>query len=384
MTGRFRAKKSPYFMNLLVFNIRTDADHPTQAVTTRWLKAFSRYYERIFVITIHAGRLDLPDNVEVYPLKRGDTGRPGMILRFYSLLFSLLLNHKVDAVFVHQAVLLGALAGPVLLIRKIPMVMWRSHKGRSFVLRVCHFFCRAVITSSKDAFPFKSRKLIVSGHGIDTDAFAPREDGKEGHDGPFIIGYVGRYSPVKRIEILLQALSILIEAGYDEVKVHLYGLTQNSRERKYFQYLENLVKERDLKQRVIFHGAVSNWEVPGLMQGFDLMVSQQKTGGTDKAVLECMSAGVPLIMATESFNSYLPNSVVNKLIFPSGTPEEMASKMAEIIRMGKRERSAMGRTLREVVENHHSLKHLGETVLGLFRDLTVKRDSHGPSIKGLF
>ncbi|MBW1723316.1 MAG: hypothetical protein JRJ78_14830 [Deltaproteobacteria bacterium] len=34
-------------MNLLVFNIRTDADHPTQGVTTGWLNALGARFEHI-------------------------------------------------------------------------------------------------------------------------------------------------------------------------------------------------------------------------------------------------------------------------------------------------------------------------------------------------
>ena len=349
-------------MNLLVFNIRTDAEHPTQAITVRWLNEFSLYYKKIYVITIHAGRFSLPDNVTVYPLKKGNIGRFVMILRFYYLLLYLLSKKKVNAVFVHQAVLLGALGGPILFFKKIPMVMWRSHKSRSFSLWVCHFFSRAVVSSSMDAFPFASRKLIITGHGIDTASFSPADKMKKNANQPFTIGYVGRYSPVKRIETLLKAVYLLLNKGHNNLKVYLYGLTQNSIEEKYFDYLKDLRKELKIQNEVLFHPSVNNWEVPGLFAGFDLVVSQQETGGTDKAVLEAMSCGIPVVMATTSFNQYLLEDKASKLVFSSGLAREMAEKIEGIMRLKGDERLELGMTLRRIVEDYHSLSRLSEKV----------------------
>ena len=353
--------------NLLVFNIRTDADHPTQAITTRWLNEFSRNFKRIFVITIHKGRINLARNVEVYALNKRNSGRLQMICQFYYLLFFLLFKKKVDAVFVHQAVLLGVMAGPILLLKGIPVVTWRSHKSDSISLRMCHFFSRAVTTSSRDAFPFASRKLIVTGHGIDTESFKPmNKKNRDKHRYP-VIGYVGRYSPVKKIEILLEAVSIMVGKGFDHIRVHLRGLTQNKTEERYLKKLKQLIEALNLSNIVTCHGAVSNWEMPDIFNGFDLFVSQQETGGTDKALLEAMSMGLPVVMATTTFNRFLGEDLINKIVFSSGSAGEMAKKIMNLMEIRDGERNSIGLKLRHIVVENHSLQKMASQVALILR-----------------
>lgn len=349
-------------MNLLVFNIRTDADHPTQSVTTRWLNSFSSHYRHIYVITIHRGRLFLPDNVSVYPLKKREAGRMKMIVGFYALLLSLLTKKRIDAVFVHQAVLLGALAGPVLFLKKIPMVMWRSHKAKSFSLRVCHFFSKTVVSSSRDAFSFSSRKLIITGHGIDTGAFEPVKESSLAKNRPFMIGHAGRYSPVKKIEILLQAVAKLKNDGHAHFKVLLYGLIQNRDDERYFEYLKGLQKDLDIGERVEFHEAVNPWDMPRLLSRFDLLVSQQETGGTDKVILEAMSCGIPVLLATTTFNHLLDEKLREHLVFSSGKSSDMAQKMLRFMEMNDERRTSIGLSLRDLVLENHSLNRFSRRV----------------------
>jgi glycosyltransferase involved in cell wall biosynthesis len=360
-------------MNLLVFNIRTDADHPTQYITTRWLKQFSRQYGRIYVIAIHAGRLDLPANVTVYALKRAGIGRLGMILRFYRLLGTLLRKGRIRAVFVHQAVLLGAMAGPLLVLKRIPVVMWRSHKSRTLTLRLCHLFSNVVISSSKDAFSLSSRKLVVTGHGIDTNAFSPGERGKRDEKAPFLIGHIGRYSPVKRIEVLLRTVSRLTTGGCDNVRVLLFGLTQNPMEERYYRDIEGLRRTLKLEEKVVFHGPVNNEQMPALLNGLDLLVSQQRTGGTDKAVLEAMSCGLPVLMATTTFNGLLEPGLVDLLVFASGSYSEMVEKLLRLMNMNDGERADIGLRLRSMVLENHSLDGFSRHLKEIFETLNRKR-----------
>jgi len=365
-------------MNLLVFNIRIDTDHPTQAITTRWLNEFSLHCKKIYGITIHKGRINLAENIDVFALNKGGSGRPGVIFRFYYHLLFLILKGKVDAVFVHQAVLLGAMAGPILLLKQIPMVMWRSHRSSSFSLRICHLFSKAVVTSSKDAFPFKSRKMFVTGHGIDTELFKPMNKMKGEKPQPFVIGYVGRYSPVKRIEILLEAASIMIEKSFDNISIHLYGLTQNSIEERYFNKMKQRIEKLELSNIVTCHGAVNNWEMPNIFKSFDLFVSQQETGGTDKALLEAMSMGLPVVMATTTFNRDLGTDLIGKTVFLSGSADEMSKKMMNMIEMANDERKHIGKKLRGIVIENHSLRKLACQVVSIIRSQgTLKPEKRG-------
>lgn len=345
-------------MNLLVLNSRVDADHPTQAVTTRWLRALSEKFDRIFVVTVHMGRLSLPPNVKVYDLAspRFDH-RVSRIFRLYSLTFRILLRHKIHGVFVHQAVVSASLTGFLFRFLRIPMLVWYCHRDVNLWLRISHLWADGVISSSRDSFRLPSRKFAVTGHGIDTEAFRP-ESMASHRNGPFVIGYIGRYSPIKRLEVLLGAVKILTARKDERLEVHLFGLSQNPMEQRYLEGICNTVRENELSGVVSLHGPVSNWCVPSVLHEFDVFVSQQETGGTDKAVLEAMSSGLPVIMATTTFNRLLPERIIRRLVFASGTPEEMAEKLEGLMGLDQEERTQVGMGLRKLVEQHHSLRRL--------------------------
>ena len=50
-------------MRLLWFNLATDVDDPVLGFTSRWIQAIATKVERIHVITMRAGRIELPENV---------------------------------------------------------------------------------------------------------------------------------------------------------------------------------------------------------------------------------------------------------------------------------------------------------------------------------
>ena len=53
-------------MRLLLFNLVTDLDNPTQGFNTGWIRALARRVEFIHVITMRAGHVEVPGNVRVY------------------------------------------------------------------------------------------------------------------------------------------------------------------------------------------------------------------------------------------------------------------------------------------------------------------------------
>src|SRR3989339_374793 len=64
-----------------------------------------------------------------------------------------------------------------------------------------------IFTASKESFRLPSKKVEVTGHGIDLDKFKPAEIKKDG--SKFKIISVGRISPVKNYEIMINATEIL-------------------------------------------------------------------------------------------------------------------------------------------------------------------------------
>ncbi len=80
-------------MNLLLFNLATDADDPILGFTTGWINRLAPHYEHIDVITMRVGRLAVAPNVRVYSVgKERGYGEARRALEFYRLLIGLLLH----------------------------------------------------------------------------------------------------------------------------------------------------------------------------------------------------------------------------------------------------------------------------------------------------
>ena len=93
-------------MRLLLFNLATDREDPILGFTTRWICALAQRVESIHVITMTSGRVDVPDNVEVYSVgKERGYSEARRVIEFYRLLVRVLRKNRIDVCFsnVHDA-----------------------------------------------------------------------------------------------------------------------------------------------------------------------------------------------------------------------------------------------------------------------------------------
>ncbi len=180
---------------------------------------------------------------------------------------------------------------------------------------------------------------------------------------------ISRFAPVKRIEVLFDALNLLVKDVMDQFSVHVYGFTQTVEEKTYLDKLKCKVVDLGLSDHVVWKGKISNWEVPSILCKADLFVSQQVEGGIDKAILEAMSCGVPVLLANDTCVSFFPQRYKEKLVFPSGHAEEMAAKLYCLIKCPKKERNEMGTVLRDIVVRKHSATALAEKIKCIMDEL---------------
>jgi hypothetical protein len=122
-------------MRLLLFNLATDADDPILGFTTRWIQALAKQVEFTHVITMRAGKIEVPENVRVYSVgKEKGYSEPRRVVEFYRHLFHILREDRIDACFSHMIPIFTVLAAPVLKVKKIPIVTWYAHPSLTWVL----------------------------------------------------------------------------------------------------------------------------------------------------------------------------------------------------------------------------------------------------------
>ena len=338
---------------LLVFNLRTDADDPILGFTTEWINALASYYDRVDVLTMYAGRLAAAPNVRVYSVgaERGYS-EPRRLFAFYRTLARLLRETRYTACFAHMQPLFAALAAPLLKARGVPLTLWYAHSAVTLRLRLAERLADCVVTPSPESFPLPSRKLIVTGHGVDTDRFAPAPAPRP-PNAPFTAVSVGRLSPVKRVEVLIAAARLLRARGLD-FRLRLVGdpLEQHA------AYAEQVrAQAADLGGVVEFAGPVAHAQVADAYRAADVMVTASATGSLDKAVLEAMACGLPVIASGEPYRAMLARWG-DALLFPEGDAAALADRLAALMQTPSDEQRALGLALREIVVREHSLSRL--------------------------
>src|SRR5207249_4282524 len=120
----------------------------------------------------------------------------------------LAIRREIDVIFVHMVPQYAIIAAPLARACRIPMVLWYAHGSVSGRLRLAHGLVQRVVTASRESFRLPSDKVVVTGHGVDTDLFdqpAPDPSSKE-RSAPFRLVAVGRISRIKDHETLVRAV----------------------------------------------------------------------------------------------------------------------------------------------------------------------------------
>lgn len=358
-------------MNLLIFNLKTDADDDVLGFTTDWINALARHCERVFVVSMMRGRIAVADNVQVYSVgKERGFSEARRVLEFYRLLARLLRRERIDACFAHMMPLFTVMGWPLLCRRRIPIVLWYAHRHIPLMLRIAVPLVERVLASSGSGFRLRTDKLRVIGQGIDVTRFRPAEHKRE-RRRDFVLLTVGRISPVKRLEILIDALAQLPETGADgrTLVARFVGNPLSGRDRRYAQVLRRRVQRLKLAQRVQFLPAAPFARIDGVYRDADVFVNSSDTGSVDKTVLEAMSCGLPVVTSNAAFSDIFTPVHAAQCRVAKDDPGALAQRLQTLIAMPADARHALGLALRDTVCREHSLEGLCQRLMVQLREV---------------
>lgn len=340
-------------MGLLVITQKVDQNDQLLGFFIDWLKRFAEKFEKVTVLCLEKGEFNLPQNIEVLSLGK-DKGY-SKIRQLYTFYFKLYtLRNDYDAVFVHMNpiwVVMGSLPWR-LMTKKI--YFWYTHKAVTIKLRLAEKMADVIFTASKESFRLPSEKIIVTGHGIDTDLFSPnltRSNLKEGVlrfdlEGIKILS-VGRIAPVKNYETLIEAAEILKNKSVD-FKITMIGEAPLMEDKKYEENLKFKIKNLKLEENFQFIGKVNHEDLPQYYRSNDIFIHLSKTGSLDKTILEAMACGMKVLSSNDASRSFLPQN----LIFDDENSQELANRILEL------KDSDFNQDLRQYVVQNHNLDNL--------------------------
>jgi glycosyltransferase involved in cell wall biosynthesis len=364
-------------MRLLLFNLATDADDPILGFTTGWIRALAERVEFIHVLTMRAGRLEVPSNVQVYSLgKEKGYSEPRRVFEFYRILARILREERVDVCFSHMMPLFTVMAGPTLKLMGIPIITWYAHLNVTWMLRAAHWLSNRMVASVSNAYPYRRDKFTAIGQGIDTSLFSP---GAEITPEPIpLILCVSRLSPVKDHPTLIKAASLLRKSWRQPFRVVIVGGPATSRDEPYVLSLHQQVKELGLKNIVCFEPAVSMNRLPEWYRRSDVNVNMTPTGSGDKVVWEAMACGRLCVVANKGFVQTL-GTYANQCLFRYGDPQQLAERLRWTLALSYNERARIGDFFREQVVADHCLERLAQNLLKTFTAAMTPKEAMGKS-----
>ena len=213
----------------------------------------------------------------------------------------------------------------------MPVGLWYTHRQVDMKLRIAERFADRIFTASAQSFRISSKKVSIVGHGIDTHNFVrPESNGEQRFHTPLEIVSVGRITPIKNLETLIDTVPLLEACGV-RPRITLVGEAGPSeRDASYRRRLLDMIAEKRLDDRVRWVGTVPNTEIAPYYWSADILVNLCPTGGVDKVVLEAMASRTPVLVSNRSFEAYF-GPYADRLLFKERDSEDLARAIRELI-----------------------------------------------------
>jgi glycosyltransferase involved in cell wall biosynthesis len=351
-------------MRVLMIVQQVDERNWLRGFIVGWIRELAKHFETLHVLTLEQGEASLPENVIVHSMgKEKGYSRPRELWEFYRGLAGSI--GKVDVIFSHMTPRYTWLASPLAAIYGKPQMLWFTHPKASLETKTALRTARWIVTATETSFPIHSEKVHVMGHGIDTNFFSPAPNASEMQ--PPLILAVGRVTPIKYHHTLLEAAALLRERGISARFVVAGGTAAQGDE----AYQAELLRQRDAlgltSQDFELTGALPVDEILALTRQATIVTNLTPPGSFDKAALEGMLVGKPLIYCNPAFDALTGEAVS---LLRAGTPDDaltVADRLAGVLALEEAERIKLGLALRERTATAHGLENLMQRLVVLMK-----------------
>ncbi|MDX6721492.1 MAG: hypothetical protein QOJ63_3746 [Solirubrobacteraceae bacterium] len=357
-------------MRLLLFNLRTDVDDTALGFTSAWINAIAPQWDSVDVVTMHAGRLELAENVVVHSVgrERGH-GRWRMLARFYRLTIRLVLRRRPDVCFAHMTPLFASLFWPVRKLVGVPLLLWYAHGSVTRQLKIAERLSDRCATSTPAGFRLPSTKLAVLGQGVDVARFRPPEAPPGDYEQTLLC--LGRLTASKHVDEAIHAVA-LARREQPDLRLRIVGGPVTRADEDYARAITALVEELGLGDAVDLVGPVAYARISEQYATGGVFLNLGSTGSLDKAILEAMASGSIPVSRNDAFAQLAREHGLQELIVGPGT-EGTAQALVRVAGLAPGERATLRTRLRAIVEREHSLERLAAELQRELQALVAKR-----------
>ena len=192
---------------------------------------------------------------------------------------------------------------------------------------------RAVLASSSSEVSMLARlgvrrdSVRLIPRGVDTGKFSPEGPVAKRGSRPRLL-CVAPLAPNQGVDVAVRAL-----ADIPEAELVIAGGPDHGKLRgdKAYRALLRLASELNVRDRVIFHGSVSDTDLPSLLRSADLLVDAPTGEPFATVALEAMACGTPVIAS--ALGSHLDTIIdgTTGLLVPPGRPGVIAQRIRTLL-----------------------------------------------------
>ena len=358
-------------MRLLLITPKVDPNDDLFGHVNGWASALAKRVERLYVVALWPGHPSLPSNARFATLGKSpseggagsNVSRVAWLARLQQIVVRLCLRGEIDAVLAHMGPVFAAAAAPIARLSGRPTFLWYAHGHVSPMLRLAHLLVDGIGTSTPEGFRIPSPQVTITGQGIDLDRFRPANAVPSGER----LLSVGRFSPVKQYETVLDALVAPSLAHRIDLAVELLGGVHSASEAAYLNRLRALADSHGLAGRIQFSTGLPHAEIVPTYQRASLFATASATGSLDKVVLEAAACGVPPIVCNPAFRELYGARWTELSFAAPGDAQGLSERIAEWLGRSPAERRDAALAIRADVERLHSVDHWADTVVGMIR-----------------
>ncbi len=224
----------------------------------------------------------------------------------------------------------------------------------------------AIVVSSEfernDAIEFgiDLKKIHVIPMGIDLPHVSAEK--KKANEGPLRLLFVGRLARVRRVELLIEAISLM---NFPVLATVVGGEEETASVAKsgYLKELKKLAKELKVEEKVEFVGPKTKDELWSYYSTADIFVYPSLYENFGQPILEAAAAGLPIV----STNVGVAREIVKESetgFIVSNEPKEIAARVSDLMDFDTRKQ--MGEKMRQKVEEDFGWEMVIQKYLKLY------------------
>lgn len=212
----------------------------------------------------------------------------------------------------------------------------------------------------------KSKEIFITPFGVDTEKFKNLNIEKK--ENEITIGIVKTLTEKYGIEYLIKAIkeleNILDIENYKKIRLLIYGKGELKNK------LEDLTKELQIEDKVIFKGYISNEDVPKALNEMDIFVvpSILDSESFGVAAVEAMACEIPVIASSVGG---LKEVIVDKetgYLLPKKDHKEIAKYLKKLI-LDKNLRISLGKNGRKRVLENYDWNSNVDYMIKIYREI---------------